>query len=152
MRAADLTTTGACGDNVRAITGCPVAGIDRDVVCLPFVWPLIDAYYLAPALGALRVADGLPDEPVELGRYLDAIGAALDRIGGDEAPAHICLIMHPFLYIDGPGPDALDGLLARLAELQRSGVAHVGPGRDAAARLREAGSLGAPVLAEASWA
>ena len=25
-----LSTTGACGDNVRNITGCPVAGIDRD--------------------------------------------------------------------------------------------------------------------------
>src|SRR3954451_18860810 len=25
-----MTTTGACGDNVRAITGCPVAGIDRE--------------------------------------------------------------------------------------------------------------------------
>jgi peptidoglycan/xylan/chitin deacetylase (PgdA/CDA1 family) len=128
------------------------AGIDRDVVCLPFVWPLIDAYYLAPALGALRVADGLPQEPVELGRYLEAIGAALDRIGGEDAPAHVCLIMHPFLYIDGPGPDALDDLLARLAELRSSGAAQVGPGRDAAQRLRDTRELGAPVLAEASWA
>src|SRR5437764_100797 len=25
-----MTTTGACGDNVRAITGCPVAGLDRE--------------------------------------------------------------------------------------------------------------------------
>jgi sulfite reductase beta subunit-like hemoprotein len=30
LEAAGLTTTGACGDNVRTITGCPVAGIDRD--------------------------------------------------------------------------------------------------------------------------
>jgi len=29
LDAAGLTTTGACGDNVRTITGCPVAGIDR---------------------------------------------------------------------------------------------------------------------------
>jgi sulfite reductase beta subunit-like hemoprotein len=27
---AGMTTVGACGDNVRAITGCPVSGIDRD--------------------------------------------------------------------------------------------------------------------------
>jgi ferredoxin-nitrite reductase len=30
LDAAGMTTVGACGDNVRAITGCPVAGIDRD--------------------------------------------------------------------------------------------------------------------------
>ncbi|HEY0512587.1 MAG TPA: nitrite/sulfite reductase [Thermoanaerobaculia bacterium] len=30
LDAAGLTTVGACGDNVRAITGCPVAGLDRD--------------------------------------------------------------------------------------------------------------------------
>ncbi|HXO29438.1 MAG TPA: nitrite/sulfite reductase [Thermoanaerobaculia bacterium] len=30
LAAAGLTTTGACGDNVRNITGCPVAGLDRD--------------------------------------------------------------------------------------------------------------------------
>ncbi|HYL05869.1 MAG TPA: nitrite/sulfite reductase, partial [Thermoanaerobaculia bacterium] len=30
LDAAGLTTAGACGDNVRNITGCPVAGIDRD--------------------------------------------------------------------------------------------------------------------------
>lgn len=30
LDAAGLTTVGACGDNVRTITGCPVAGIDRE--------------------------------------------------------------------------------------------------------------------------
>lgn len=30
LEAAGLTTVGACGDNVRTITGCPVAGIDRE--------------------------------------------------------------------------------------------------------------------------
>jgi ferredoxin-nitrite reductase len=30
LDAAGLTTVGACGDNVRNITGCPVAGLDRD--------------------------------------------------------------------------------------------------------------------------
>jgi sulfite reductase beta subunit-like hemoprotein len=40
LDAAGLTTVGACGDNVRAITGCPVAGLDRDE--LFEVQPLID--------------------------------------------------------------------------------------------------------------
>lgn len=30
LAAGGLSTTGACGDNVRNITGCPVAGLDRD--------------------------------------------------------------------------------------------------------------------------
>ena len=30
LEAAGLTTAGACGDNVRNITGCPVAGIDGE--------------------------------------------------------------------------------------------------------------------------
>jgi peptidoglycan-N-acetylglucosamine deacetylase len=140
----------------RGIRWCSPAGsrpgIDRDVVCLPFTWPLIDAYYLAPALGPLRVADGLPEEPLPVEQYLAAIGAELDRLGGPDAPDFVCLIMHPFLYIDGPGPDVLDDLLARLAQMRDDGAAHVGPGRDAAARLREAGTLGAPDLASASWA
>jgi sulfite reductase (ferredoxin) len=31
--AADLTTQGACGDDTRNITGCPLAGVDADEVC-----------------------------------------------------------------------------------------------------------------------
>ena len=60
--------------------------------------------------------------------------------------------MHPYLYAGEPGPEVLDGLLARLARLRQSGVAAVGPGTEAAERLREGGALGAPVLAAASWA
>jgi peptidoglycan/xylan/chitin deacetylase (PgdA/CDA1 family) len=140
----------------RGIRWCSPAGtapgIDHDVVCLPFAWPLIDAYWLAPALGALRARDGLTEEPLEVERYLAAIGAELDRVGGPDAPALVCLIMHPFLYMDEPGPEVLDGLLERLARLRESGVAGVGPGTEVAQRLRESGALGAPALDPASWA
>ncbi len=51
-----------------------------------------------------------------------------------------------------PGPTVLDGLLERLARLRESGVAGVGPGTEAARRLREQDTLGPPVLAAASWA
>jgi peptidoglycan-N-acetylglucosamine deacetylase len=140
----------------RGIRWCSPAGsapgIDHDVVCLPFAWPLIDAYYLAPALAALRVADGLPQEPLSMERYLEAIGSELDRVGGPDAPALVCLIMHPYLYAGEDGPEVLDGLLARLARLNQSGVAGVGPGTEAEQRLREGGALGAPMLAAASWA
>jgi peptidoglycan-N-acetylglucosamine deacetylase len=140
----------------RGIRWCsPVGsapGIDRNVVCLPFAWPLIDAYYLSTALAPLRTADGLPEAPLPVERYLEAIGSELDRIEGRDTPALICLIMHPYLYAGEPGPDVLDGLLDRLARLRDSGVAGVGPGTEAAQRLREHGALGAPGLAAASWA
>jgi peptidoglycan/xylan/chitin deacetylase (PgdA/CDA1 family) len=140
----------------RGIRWCSPAGsapgIDHDVVCLPFAWPLIDAYYLSTWLAPLRTADGLTEEPLSVERYLEAIDSELDRVGGPDAPALICLIMHPYLYAGDPGPEVLDGLLARLAALARSGVAAVGPGSDAAQRLRDGGALGAPVLAAASWA
>jgi peptidoglycan/xylan/chitin deacetylase (PgdA/CDA1 family) len=140
----------------RSIRWCsPVGsapGIDRNIVCLPFAWPLIDAYYLSTALAPLRTADGLPEEPLSVERYLDAIGAELDRVGGPDAPALVCLIMHPYLYTGERGPEVLDGLLERLARLRESGVADVGTGTEAAQRLRERGALGPPVLAAASWA
>ena len=48
LDAGGMTTVGACGDNVRTITGCPVSGIDRDE---PFeVQGLIDqatAFFIA---------------------------------------------------------------------------------------------------------
>ena len=84
-------------------------------------------------------------------RYLEAIGAELDRVGGPDAPALVCLIMHPYLYAGEPGPEVLDGLLERLAQLRRSGVAGVGPGTEAAARLREPARSGRRCCA-ASWA
>jgi peptidoglycan/xylan/chitin deacetylase (PgdA/CDA1 family) len=140
----------------RGIRWCsPVGsapGIDHDVVCLPFAWPLIDAYYLSTALAALRTRDGLPEEPLSVERYLEVIGAELDRVGGPDAPSLVCLIMHPYLYAGEPGPEVLDGLLARLSELRQSGAAAVGPGTEAARRLREANALGAPALDAASWA
>ena len=61
----------------RGIHWCSPVGsaprIDRNVVCLPFAWPLIDAYYLSTALAPLRTADGLPEAPLPAERYLEAI-------------------------------------------------------------------------------
>lgn len=140
----------------RGIRWCSPAGsapgIDHDVVCLPFAWPLIDAYYLAPALAALRTRDGLPEEPLEVDRYLETIGVELDRVGNPDPPPLVCLIMHPYLYAGERGPEVLDGLLERLERLHDSGAAGVGPGAEVAQRLRELDTLGAPALDPASWA
>jgi peptidoglycan/xylan/chitin deacetylase (PgdA/CDA1 family) len=140
----------------RGVRWCSPAGsapgIDHGVVCLPFAWPLIDAYWLAPALAGLRVRDGLPEEPLAVERFLETIGAELDRVGDPDPPALVCLIMHPYLYAGERRPEVLDGLLERLARLRESGVANVGPGAEAAQRLRELDTLGAPGLDPASWA
>ena len=128
------------------------AGIDRDVVCIPFRWPLIDAYYTAPALAPLRIRDGLPEEPLTVEHYLEAVRAELDRIGRPGGPATVCLIMHPFLYESVDQLDVLIGVFERLAELSDAGTAEIGRGVDATARLRERGRLAPPALDDASWA
>jgi sulfite reductase beta subunit-like hemoprotein len=47
LEAAGLTTLGGCGDCVRNITGCPVAGIDRDEVfdCTPLIAEAAGFFY-----------------------------------------------------------------------------------------------------------
>ena len=55
----DLALLAARGIRWCSPTGS-APGIDRDVVCLPFAWPLIDAYYLSTALAPLRTAEACP--------------------------------------------------------------------------------------------
>jgi hypothetical protein len=147
----DLTLLAARGIRWCSPSGS-AAGIDRDVVCIPFRWPLIDAFYTAPALAPLRAADGLPEEPLTVEQYLEAVGSELNRIGQPDGPTTVCLIMHPFLYESVDQLDALTGLFERLARLGEAGAANVGRGIDAAARLRDSGGLGPPALNSASWA
>jgi hypothetical protein len=147
----DLTLLAARGIRWCSPAGA-AAGIDCGIVCVPFQWPLIDAYYMAPALAPLRAADGLGERPLPIDAYLDAVSSELDRVGRSDAPATVCLIMHPFLYKEVDQLDALTGLFERLARLGEADSANVGRGVDAAARLRDSGVLGPPALDSASWA
>jgi peptidoglycan/xylan/chitin deacetylase (PgdA/CDA1 family) len=147
----DLTLLAARGIRWCSPAGA-TAGIDRGIVCVPFRWPLIDAFYMAPALAPLRAASGLSERPLPLGSYLDAVNSELDRIGQPDPPTTVCLIMHPFLYENVDQLDALIGLFERLARLDGAGAVNVGRGVDAAARLRDSGVLGPPTLDIASWA
>jgi peptidoglycan/xylan/chitin deacetylase (PgdA/CDA1 family) len=128
------------------------AGVRDDVVCLPFAWRDIDAYFFAPVLAPLRQADGRSGEPLSSAQFAKAVEGRIDaslRSGGDEP---LCLVFHPFLYTTEERFEVLAGLLDRLRSLRVSGGAYVGTGRAAAERIRERRDLGPPVFDRSTWA
>jgi peptidoglycan-N-acetylglucosamine deacetylase len=130
-----------------------VAGELAGVALLPFRWPLIDAYFFAPALAPLRVHDGLTAEPAAPGRFAAAIARAIDGALGVEAQTPLCVVVHPFLYTSEPRLQALEELVLRLGRLRAAGEAIVAPGRAIAADLRgHGGNHRTPVLDASSWA
>jgi peptidoglycan/xylan/chitin deacetylase (PgdA/CDA1 family) len=123
------------------------------VVCLPFTWSLIDAYFLVPALAPLRVRDGLPAAPVGAELFGAAIERAIDGVVGAEGDEPLCLVLHPFLYTSEPRLGVLADILRRLGRLRSSGQALVGPGREIAQDLRSrSATLPPPALDASSWA
>jgi peptidoglycan-N-acetylglucosamine deacetylase len=122
------------------------------VVCLPFVWPLIDAYFLAEPLAPLRVRDGLPEAPVGAEFFGAAIERAIDDVVDAETDEPLCLVLHPFLYRSERRLGVLAGILQRLGRLRSSDRVLVGPGREIAQDLRSLGALPAPLLDASSWA
>jgi peptidoglycan/xylan/chitin deacetylase (PgdA/CDA1 family) len=130
-----------------------VAGEVAGVACLPFRWPLIDAYFFAPPLAPLRVRDGLTSEPTAPGHFATAIARAIDGAIAGEAEAPLCVVLHPYLYTSESRLRALEELVLRLGRLRARGEAIVGPGREIAADLRARGAqLTTPVLDASSWA
>jgi peptidoglycan-N-acetylglucosamine deacetylase len=130
-----------------------VAGEAAGVACLPFRWPLIDAYFFAPPLAPLRVRDGLTAEPTAPGHFTAAIARAIDGVLDGEAETPLCVVLHPFLYTSESRLRALEELVLRLGRLRARGEAIVAPGREIAAGLRARGAdLPTPVLDASSWA
>lgn len=134
-----------------------VAGQSAGVMCLPFHWPLIDAYFFAPPLAPLRVRDGLTAEPTGpepfAAAIAHAIDGALDGALDGEAETPLCVVLHPYLYTSESRLRALEELVLRLGRLRATGEAVVGPGREIAADLRaRTADLRTPVLDASSWA
>jgi peptidoglycan/xylan/chitin deacetylase (PgdA/CDA1 family) len=150
------------GNDLRLLAGAgldwaspagTVAGEVAGVACLPFRWPLIDAYFFAAPLAPLRVRDGLTAEPTAPEHFAAAIARAIDGALDDEAETPLCVVVHPYLYTSEPRLRALEELVLRLGRLQARGEAIVGPGREIAADLRAHGAhLTTPVLDASSWA
>jgi hypothetical protein len=128
------------------------AGRREDVVCLPFAWHDIDAYFLASVLAPLRQADGRSGEPLSSAEFAQGVRSRIDESvrAGDGEP--LCLVFHPFLYTTEERFEVLAGLLDRLQRLRRSGDAHVGSGCAAAERLRGGRGLPAPIFDRSTWA
>lgn len=130
-----------------------VAGEAAGVACLPFRWPLIDAYFFAPPLAPLRVRDGLPPAPAAPRHFAAAIARAIDGALDGEAETPLCLVLHPYLYTSQSRLRALEELVLRLGRLRARGEAIVGPGREIATDQRARGAhLPTPVLDASSWA
>jgi peptidoglycan/xylan/chitin deacetylase (PgdA/CDA1 family) len=128
------------------------AGVREDVVCLPFAWRDIDAYFFAPVLAPLRQADGRSDEPLSSAQFVEAVQSRIDGSlrSGDDEP--LCLVFHPFLYTTEERFAVLAGLLDRLQRLRISGDAHVGTGRAAAERIGRRHDLPPPIFDRSTWA
>jgi len=128
------------------------AGVREDVVCVPFAWRDIDAYFFAPVLAPLRQADNRSGEPLSSAQFVDALQSRIDASlrSGDGEP--LCLVFHPFLYTTDERFEVLAGLLDRLQRLRVSGDAHVGTGWAAAERLRGRRDLQPPVFDRDTWA
>src|SRR4051812_34080999 len=99
------------------------------LACLPFRWPLVDAYHRLESFAERRVRLGDSARPATPRQAAGALLEALD------APAHgpLVLIVRPFLML-APGEVAEAGrVLARLAEQVAQGTRWVAPGREIAA-------------------
>ena len=90
---------------------------------VPFDWELVDAYHLMQRFGDLRVRRGAPAQP----RSAAAVGARLEQALRAGAGVQT-VVMHPFLMLDEAWWDQVQGLLALVSELARSGEAWVVPG------------------------
>jgi hypothetical protein len=128
------------------------AGVREDLVCLPFAWRDIDAYFFAPVLAPLRQADRDSGEPLSSAQFAEAVQGRIDASLRSEGDEPLCLIFHPFLYTTEERFAVLADLLDRLRRLAVSGDAHVGPGGAAADRLRRRPGLGPPVFDHSTWA
>lgn len=127
------------------------AGVRDKVVCLPFAWRDIDAYYFAPALAPLRRDDGRSSGPLDPAEFARAGRDAIDAFRNGGSPDALSLVLHPFLYTTDERLEVLANLVDRLGHLKASGEVRVGPGRQAAERLIQSPELPAPELDSSTW-
>jgi peptidoglycan/xylan/chitin deacetylase (PgdA/CDA1 family) len=102
------------------------------LVCLPFRWPLVDAYHRMESFADRRVRLGDPPRPSSPRETADALLEAL------AAPADgpTVLILHPFLMLEPAEMAEARRVLSWLADQAARGTRWVAPGRDLAAQLQ----------------
>jgi peptidoglycan/xylan/chitin deacetylase (PgdA/CDA1 family) len=110
------------------------AGRADGLVCLPFRWPLVDAYHRMEAFAELRVSLG---DEARAASPREAADALLDALAAP-ADGPLVVILHPFLML-APGEFAeADRVLTRIAELAANGSRWGAPGREIAASVSSA--------------
>jgi peptidoglycan/xylan/chitin deacetylase (PgdA/CDA1 family) len=116
------------------------AGREAGVACLPFRWPLVDAYHRLDSFADLRRALGDEPAPASVAATADAL------LAGIEAPfdGPLVLILHPFLLVTEAERAQAERVLRRLAEQVATGERWVATGRELAAALPE--DAGPPAL------
>lgn len=148
----DADFAGLAGQGIRWVSPAGSrAGLRDAVVCLPFAWRAIDAYYFAPALAPLRRGDGRSGEPLDPADFARVAARAVDEALRAPEGEPLCLVLHPFLYTSEERFEVLAELMGRLAGLHAAGEAHVGTARAAAERLRRRPGLAAPELDRSTW-
>jgi peptidoglycan/xylan/chitin deacetylase (PgdA/CDA1 family) len=100
---------------------------------IPFRWPLVDAYYLAPHFDGRREERGDPSEPFAPEAMADRLLAELDALA-DEG-GHRTLVLHPFLSVEPATLAAVTRVLGEVGARAAAGRLTVGPGGPLAQRL-----------------
>jgi peptidoglycan/xylan/chitin deacetylase (PgdA/CDA1 family) len=112
------------------------APLVRDgLAVIPFRWPLVDAYHLAPHFDSVRERLGDPPQPAAPEAMVDRMLGELDGLSADGG--HRTLVLHAFLSVQPATLAAVRRLLGELGERARAGRLAVGPGGPLAARLLE---------------
>ena len=102
------------------------------LVCLPFRWPLVDAYHRMEAFADRRARLG--DRP-RASSPRETADALLEGLAAPSDTPTV-LIMHPFLMLEPAEMAEARRVLAWLAEQAASGARWVAPGRDLAAQMQ----------------
>jgi peptidoglycan/xylan/chitin deacetylase (PgdA/CDA1 family) len=103
------------------------------IACLPFRWPLVDAYHRLESFAERRVRLGDRAAPASPREAADALLEALEAPG--DGP--LVVILHPFLMLAPAEVAEARRVLARLAEHVADGTRWVAPGRELAALVAD---------------
>jgi peptidoglycan-N-acetylglucosamine deacetylase len=105
------------------------AGRTKGIACLPFRWPLVDAYYRLESFADVRRGLGAALEPSSPRAAADALLAGLEA----QADGPLVLILHPFLLVSDDERAEAERVLRRLADMVAAGERWAGTGRELAA-------------------
>jgi Polysaccharide deacetylase len=123
---------------------------EGDVALVPFEWRHVDAACVLPPLAPVRERIAGSPAPLEPARFVEWIGAEIDRLPG--SGGHLNVVLHPFMVERWLGDELLGELLDSVAAAGSDGVS-VAPCGKVAERVLAAPRpfAGVTTLDRASW-